>query len=86
MTAKLKQIIPFVPRDFVTTPFFAAVKQTEPRTLQTGDGITWIIGDDHPDEAPPLPCPRHAPWPGLFHPALFPRPDAEWQGHSFLNE
>lgn len=56
MTAKLKQIISHVPRDFVTTPFFAAVKQTEPRTLQTGDGITWIIGADHPTKRRPSPA------------------------------
>lgn len=41
------QIIPIVPRDFVTAPFFAAARQTEPRALIIND-VKWVIGDAHP--------------------------------------
>lgn len=56
-----KPIIPLVPRELVTAPFFAAVKQTEPREL-TIDGKKWAIGIAHPTkrrESPALDM-RHA--------------------------
>ena len=40
-------LIPIVPRDFVTAPFFAAARQTEPRVLIIND-VKWVIGDAHP--------------------------------------
>lgn len=40
-------IIPLVPREMVVAPFFAAVKQSEPRELII-DGKRWVIGIDHP--------------------------------------
>ena len=54
-------ITPFVPRELVVAPFFAAVKQTEPREL-TIDGKKWAIGIAHPTkrrESPALDM-RHA--------------------------
>ncbi len=40
-------LTPFVPRELIVAPFFAAVKQTEPREL-TIDGKRWTIGIEHP--------------------------------------
>jgi hypothetical protein len=40
-------LTPIVPRDFVTAPFFAAARQTEPRVLIISD-VKWVIGDEHP--------------------------------------
>jgi hypothetical protein len=49
-----KQLTPIVPKDFVTAPFFAAIKQTEPRTLVV-NGVKWTIGVEHPTKR------RHSP-------------------------
>ena len=56
-----KPITPLVPRELVTAPFFAAVKQTSPRELVI-DGRRWAIGIAHPTkrrESPALDM-RHA--------------------------
>lgn len=54
-------LTPFVPRELVVAPFFAAVKQTKPRELVI-DGKKWAIGIAHPTkrrESPALDM-RHA--------------------------
>jgi len=59
--AQSEPITPLVPRELVTAPFFAAVKQTEPRVLVI-DGKQWAIGIAHPTkrrESPALDM-RHA--------------------------
>ena len=61
MSKTQNPIIPLVPRELVTAPFFAAVKQTEPRELVI-DGKKWAIGIAHPTkrrESPALDM-RHA--------------------------
>lgn len=50
-----KKITPLVPKEFVTAPFFAAVRQSEPRQLSIGDYL-WTIGVDHPTERRPSPA------------------------------
>ena len=49
-TAKAANIVPFVPREFVVAPFFAADKQpadAEPREIIV-DGKKWQIGVNEP--------------------------------------
>lgn len=61
MNKAQEPITPLVPRELVTAPFFAAVKQTEPRELVI-DGKKWAIGIAHPTsgkESPALDM-RHA--------------------------
>ena len=61
MSKALQPIVPFVPKEFIKNPFFAAVKQTAPREL-TIDGKRWVIGVAHPTkrrESPALDM-RHA--------------------------
>ena len=44
---RLKRITPFVPREMITAPFFAAVKQSQEREIVV-DGRRWVIGIKHP--------------------------------------
>ena len=56
-----EEITPFVPREMVVAPFFAAVKQRQEREI-TVDGKRWVIGIDHPTKRRPSPAldMRHA--------------------------